>query len=301
MADALVLRRESDSLGIRAADMEIARYVFEPDAPQEEAPKPYLHPLRTLTGAPVTGYRPWDHRWHKGLSMTWSHVSGENFWGGPTFDAEHGYRWRDNLGRIRHESFPSTTDAGAEVSFTEALSWISSGGERWIAETRTHRFHSADPDRGTWALDFDTELVSVRASALEFGSPTTHGRDAAGYAGFFWRGPRAWTGGTITGSSGVPADEAMGSEGEWLAFSGEHDEVDGGGTVLVYAGTSSASVPIKWFVRAEPFAVIAPSPSFDEEIVLEPGESLRLFHRFVFADRVVDGPELAELARELRP
>ena len=30
----------------------------------------------------MTGYRPHDHRWHKGLQMTWTHVSGENFWGG---------------------------------------------------------------------------------------------------------------------------------------------------------------------------------------------------------------------------
>ena len=38
--------------------------VFEPDAAAAESPKPYWHPLRALHGGLVTGYRPWDHRWH---------------------------------------------------------------------------------------------------------------------------------------------------------------------------------------------------------------------------------------------
>jgi Methane oxygenase PmoA len=297
----LSIREEPDALVVTAGEVEIARYVFEPDAPAEEAPKPFLHPLRTVSGAPLTVYRPWDHRWHKGLQMTWSHVSGQNFWGGPTFAADEGYRWRDNLGSIRHEAFSSRTDSGAEVSFTEALSWHSSAGERWIAETRTHRFAIGDADRDVWTLDFATELVNVRGSALVFGSPTTHGRPAAGYAGFFWRGPRAWTGGTVTSARDGAGGDVMGAEAEWLAISGEHDEIDGGGTVIAYAGASSATAPVKWFVRADLFAAIAPSPSFDEEIVLEDGEALRLQHRFAFVDRIVEGAELTELAAEFHP
>src|SRR5438876_12112493 len=93
------------ALVITYGDTEVATYVYRPHAPATEAPKPYLHPLRTLTGGPVTNYRPHDHRWHKGLQFTWSHVSGQNFWGGPTFEADapgNGYVWRDNLGRIEH-------------------------------------------------------------------------------------------------------------------------------------------------------------------------------------------------------
>ena len=301
MTEPLSIREEQDALVVTAGAVEIARYVFEPDAPTEEAPKPFLHPLRTLSGAPLTVYRPWDHRWHKGLQMTWSHVSGQNFWGGPTFGPEEGYRWRDNLGSIRHEAFTSRTGSGAEVAFTEVLSWHASTGERWIAETRTHRFFAADAGTGVWALDFSTELANARGDALVFGSPTTHGRPAAGYAGFFWRGPRAWTGGTVTSAHDGAEGDPMGAEAEWLAISGEHDEIDGGGTVLAYAGTSSAAAPIKWFVRADPFAAIAPSPSFDEEIVLEQGEALRLKHRLVFVDRVVQGDALTALAAEFRP
>ena len=58
-----------------------------PGRRDSKGPKPFLHPVRALDGAPLTAFRPWDHRWHKGLQMTWTHVSGQNFWGGNTYRA----------------------------------------------------------------------------------------------------------------------------------------------------------------------------------------------------------------------
>ena len=93
----------------------------------------------------------------------------------------------------------------------------------------------------------------------------------------------------------------MGSAGAWAAISGEHDEIDGGATVLAYAGTSSADVPIKWFSRSDPFACLNPSPAFDTEIKLEPGQALQLSHRFVFIDHTTDRSGLEPIAREFAP
>jgi hypothetical protein len=299
MSEQLVLQSEADAIVVSAGDVDIARYVFEPDAPEEEAPKPFLHPLKTLSGATLSVHRPWDHRWHKGLQMTWSHVSGENFWGGPTFDRDEGYRWIDNLGSINHESFSSTDEGGDGVSFTEHLAWFNSKGERWIKEVRTHSFHSVDVERGLWILDFSTTLTNVRNADLVFGSPGTEGRDDAGYTGYFWRGPRSFTGGTVISSTGLSETQLMGTEADWVAFVGPHDDVDGGASVLVFAGSVAPEVPIKWFVRSEPFACIAPSASFDNEIVLEPGRTLSLQHRHVFVDHAATADELSALGKEL--
>ncbi|KUN95645.1 hypothetical protein AQJ84_22870 [Streptomyces resistomycificus] len=79
---------------------------------------------------------------------------------------------------------------------------------------------------------------------------------------------------------------------------GEHDELDGGATVLAYAGTTSASTPLTWFARTSAFACLNPSPAFDTEIKLEPGQTLRLNHRLVFLDRMVDRHELEPIAQE---
>ena len=299
MYEKLTLSRSADALTVTAARTDIARYVLRSDAPAVEAPKPFLHPLRTLGGAPLTAVRPWDHRWHKGLQMTWSHVSGQNFWGGPTFVRDSGYQRLDNVGAIRHEEFEDVVERDDEVALTERLSWTTSAGERWIDERRTHRFHSADAGRGLWALDFTTSLANVRGAALELGSPTTHGREAAGYTGLFWRGPRSWTGCDVLSATGLRGGgEVMGTRSDWIALTGQQDEIDGGATVLCFAGTTSGTAPIRWFVRSEPFPVFSPSPSFDRTVTLAPEGVLDLRHRLVFVDRRASEDEIAGLAEE---
>ncbi|MGK3954485.1 PmoA family protein [Microbacterium sp. I2] len=303
MAD-IALRADDTELSVTAAGVDIARYAFDPGGAASEGPKPVLHPLRALDGAPLTAFRPWDHRWHKGLQMTWTHVSGENFWGGPTYQRDTGYRLLDNVGRIRHDAFTTVRDSGSEVSFAEQLTWITRAGDEWLAETRSHRFHGVDTDRGLWQLDFATTLRNVSDRALELGSPTTQGRPRAGYTGFVIRMPRAWTGGRVLAgglADDAGADAVMGSSAPWVAVSGDHDEFDGGGTVLAFAGTSTGAPPIRWFVRSEPFPILAPSPSFDEVIVLEPGDSVSLSHRHVFGDRIWTPDETRALAAELAP
>lgn len=303
------LHEEEASVVVRAGGMEVARYVFAEDAPAFEGPKPYLHPIRALSGAPLTGFRPWDHRWHRGLQMTLTDVSGQNFWGGNTYVHGRGYIPLDNVGRIRHDRFRALSDGPAAV-IREDLTWITASGDAWLSEAREHRFHTLDPSRGLWALDIASTLRNTSQRELVLGSPTTNGRENAGYSGLFLRLTRSFTGGTVVAPdvsgvaaarAGAEADELMGSEAPWLAFSGLHDEIDGGGTVLAFAGRSSGSPAIRWFVRAEPFPVLAPSPTFAETVVLAPGEELALAHRLAFLDRVWEPDEVAALARELAP
>ncbi|SDG66620.1 Methane oxygenase PmoA [Microbacterium pygmaeum] len=301
MAENPTLDIRPDDVVVTAGDIEIGRYVFAPDAPAVESPKPYWHPLRALDGGLVTGYRPWDHRWHKGLQMTWTHVSGDNFWGGPSFVQGEGYVWLDNVGRIRHDGFSEVVASGPDVGMSEQLTWIAASGQEWLSETRTHRFPILDRERGYWVLDFATTLRNIRGADLHLGSPTTAGRPAAGYTGLFLRMPRAWTGGEVIAAGDRTAGDLMGRAADWVGFTGQHDDVDGGATVLAFAGTSSAAPAIRWFVRSEPIPVLAPSPSFDQEIVLRDGEELALTHRHVFLDRVWRAAELAELAEELHP
>lgn len=292
------------TIGITAGGVELARYETDPDSPQDEAPKPYLFPLRFTDGNEVSIRRPWDHRWHTGLQFTWSHVNDQNFWGGPTFDKElQWYDKKDNLGTMKHTGFRAEPSGGETVVLDEDLQWITTAGEHWVDEHRVQRIHSADPERGIWAVDLTTAITNVSGSVLELGSPTTAGRPQAGYTGWFWRGPRSWTGCSVVSSTGGSSDEEiMGTEAEWVAFSSEHDDADGGGTVLVYAGTSSCddtpTPPVKWFTRTGIFAVASPSPAFYEEIHLPAGATLNLQHRFVFIAEQLEGDALSAVAEE---
>lgn len=76
--------------------------------------------------------------------MTWSHVSGQNFWGGFSYVHGEGYIPLDNVGGMRHESFEVFEHDGSELLLDERLTWVTQGGEEWVAEQRKLRVHSID-------------------------------------------------------------------------------------------------------------------------------------------------------------
>lgn len=272
-----------------AAGVELFAYVYRPEAAWE-APRSYLHPVRTLAGAVVTDYRPNDHRWHKGLSLTASHLSGANLWGGNTYVHGQGYlELPERVGSMRHAGFDEVSAADGRATIAERLTWHPYDGELWAEEERRIEVHDVDPDSGSWALTWTSAIINRRAEPLVFGSPTTAGRELAGYTGLFWRGPRAFRAGRIIGPQGEgPA--LMGTRAPWLAYCGEHDGTDGHAT-LVFAHApendhsgAGGTHPAHWFVRNDPFAAVAASWSFFEELELAAGDTLRRRYRVVVAD-----------------
>jgi hypothetical protein len=290
-----------ERISVSCGAVELMAYVYRPDPDAFESRKPYAHPLRTLAGRTVTGYRPSDHRWHKGLQMTASHLSGQNFWGGNSYVHGRGYLpLRDRVGWMRHDAFDAVDVLGPDgdrVHMAERLTWIENGGREWARETRTVEVHSAEPEEGAWALDWSIRLTNIRAEPLVFGSPTTAGREMAGYTGLHWRGPRDLTGGDILGPGGrggkgeAGAAAMMGTRAPWLAFTAERDAVDAH-TTLVFAHAPENDGAIHashWFVRSEPTPVVAFSWAFFEEFELPPGESFAYRYRVVIADGAWDG------------
>ncbi|MFD8045395.1 PmoA family protein [Streptomyces chartreusis] len=293
-----VTHAHGDHIAVTAVNgTEILRYVYRPDPAAFESRKPYAHPVRTLAGHTVTGYRPSDHRWHKGLQMTASHLSGQNFWGGNCYVHGQGYvALPERVGSMRHDGFPVLAVDDDRLTVAEELTWIENGGEEWAREMRGLIVHSVDEEAGAWALDWSIRLTNTREAPLRFGSPTTEGREMAGYTGLQWRGPRDFTGGTaFAPGSDADADKLMGSQGPWLAFTTEHDDVDGHST-LVFAHAPEnleALHESHWFVRAEPIPTVAFSWAFFEEFELPPGESFAYRYRVVFADGAWDRERVA--------
>lgn len=293
------LRRDDEKsvISVEAGGTEVLRYEYRPQIAAFECPSPYFHPLRTLSGGTVTNHRPHDHRWHKGLAMTASHLSEQNFWGGGTY--VHGepagqYVNLPNVGRMEHTGFDEVTDGGDDSGasgpgFVETLDWITSTDELWIRERRTLGVRDVEPESGSWTLEFGTELHNVRGESLDFGSPTVFGRELAGYSGFFWRGPRSFAGGAVRISGGREGQTAaMGHTSPWLAFTGEFDDRDGAATLLFVPDPANPGDEPRWFVRSEPFAAVNPSLAFFDPFELPADETLRLRYRLVIADGAWD-------------
>ncbi|WP_307855847.1 PmoA family protein [Kibdelosporangium banguiense] len=289
-----VTRLDEKELVVGASDVEIFHYVYRPSMPPFEGPKPYLHPVRTLAGDVVTVYRPHDHRWHKGIQMTASEVSGQNFWGGVTYVRDEGYVVLPNVGTMRHESFTFTDQGPEQIRFEERLSWHTQAEEHRADETR--EFTVRDADDEAWTLEFATELTNVHAEPLVLGSPTTQGREMAGYTGLFWRGPRSFTDGEILAADGLSGPEVMGRPARWLAYVGQHDEVDRSSTLLFLDHPDNKTT--HWFVRNTPFAAVNPSFAFFDTVELAPGDALRLRYRVVIADGAWDRERLESYVEE---
>lgn len=286
---------------------ELFTYAYLPTDAQYESPRPYLHPMRTLAGDVVTSFRPWDHIWHKGLALSLPNVGPWNFWGGPTYVRDAGYRDLGNDGSMDHEAFTTLVKWMPGFNgFIEQLAWRTpprdeEPGVAVVREERTVAVTVVDDD--AWVLTWRSELTNVTDGPLDLGSPTTNGRENAGYGGLFWRGPRSFTEGTVIapGFSG-DAEVARGERFAWMGFVGRHDGYAAGSgtsTVLIVDGGANPGGVPRWFVRSVPFAALCPAPAFSEEVPFAPGETLTFEYAVVVADGESDaarGEKLAALA-----
>ena len=109
-------------------------------------------------------------------------------------------------------------------------------------------------------LVYGTAMTNVSGDTIQIGSPTTAGRPNAGYGGLFWRGPRAFTNGTILAPQGKGRDEIR--------------------------------------VRSEDFAAVCPAPFFSEELPFLAADTLHFRYAVLVADGLSDDNGAAGLAAQ---
>ena len=263
-------------------DVTLFSYVYNSRAPALESPRPYFHPLRTLKGNIVSGFRPHDHRWHHGLSMTCANLSGHNFWGGPTYLRDEGYVQLDNNERQIAEKITLDYFEREEHSTTEFSHQTDWGNSR-MGDERTIGCELSE-DYWTLNLQFDLGIWDIMSDApVVWGSPTTQGRDNAGYGGLFWRGPRDFIGGQILMSDNREGADLMGQSSPWLAYIGQHDETDDYSTLIFVDDNRNPRHPTPWFVR-DNTPMVCPYFAFHEEYQQQPRQVTRLNYRILIAD-----------------
>ncbi|WP_030435180.1 PmoA family protein [Actinoplanes subtropicus] len=258
---------------LRVDGKAVATYVESPSLDIRLAPRPYLHPVRTLDGVPVTDALCYDHPWHMGASVTMADVDGRNFWGGRTYVRDRGYVWLDDHGRIVPVSL-SPVPGG----FTSSLHWCTAAGSVVLREQRTV---TASAARHGWRLSFAYELCTPAEAVVTLGSPATHGRPGqAGYGGFFWRaapGPAV--------AFGAKSDDPHGTADPWLAVTVADRYT------LVFEGLADAD---RWFVRTEEYVGVCAALAFDEVLPIEPGRPLTRSISVLVADGVLTRGQIEE-------
>ncbi|WP_434739914.1 PmoA family protein [Micromonospora sp. SH-82] len=268
-------------------DVPVATYVLDPDLDVRHGPRPYLHPVRTLAGTPVTDVLPADHVWHLGASLAVQDVDGTNLWGGRTYVRDTGYTWRDDHGRIVHTDWIDRTPD----RLAHRLRWCDRGGGVLLTEERRLAATRVDGDPAAWRLDLDYTLTAPADRDVHLGSPATNGRPGgAGYGGFFWRA--APTGDAVTFTADAEGEETVnGSDAPWLAFGGTGP--GGGAYTLVFTGLGEGD---RWFVRTAMYPGVCVAFAFDSPATVPAGTHRTGRHRVTVVDGLIDRDRAAALA-----
>lgn len=272
------------SLVLRCGGRPVGRYLHRPDLPTRLSPRPYLHPVTTLHGTPVTEERPTDHLHHLGVSVAVPDVEGHNFWGGRTFVRDQGPTDLDNHGEQRHDGWKLHDPDG----FVEDLTWRA-GGTDVLRERRTVAAGELAAD--AWSLDFTFSLTNPGDRDLSIGSPATNGRPGAGYGGFFWRAPKEPAAPTVFTADHEGEEAVHGRSADWLALSGAD-------WTLVFAGATDDTRKDPWFVRTAEYPGVGSSLAWDARLPVPAGGTVVRRVVTVVADGRLDRGEAAALVRK---
>ncbi len=268
---------------LRVGGRLVAEYVVEPAVDPRLSPRPYLHPVRTLSGIVVSDVLPDDHPHHLGVSVAVQDVAKTNLWGGRTFVRGKGYTWLDDHGTIVHAGF----DEQADDRLEQRLRWRDRSGETLLDERRRIDALLIDGQDGAWMLSLAFTLTAPDDRDIELGSPATNGRPGgSGYGGFFWRAPAGDAPPDVFSASAQDEDLVNGSTEPWAAMTT-------GNFGLIFTGLGDGD---HWFVRAAGYPGVCAALAFEEPRVIEAGSSLTRRHRVVIVDGRLDRANAAQLA-----
>jgi hypothetical protein len=241
-----------------------------------DAPRPYLHPVRTPAGALLTVDAPADHPWHHALWFTIKFVNGENFW------EEY-----DEFGTLRTRHVEELGGGGVRAT----IDWVRPDGER-VAVSETREIVPRAVSEHAYALDWREELVPVAGTVFDRTPFTTWG----GYGGLTIRGAPDWHDTALVLPDGSRRDRLLGERAPWCALSGLAPAGDGRDDergVVVADHPGNPRFPTPWYGsnRADTYGegwanFLNAAFLWDEPLTVAAGTPLRLRY-FVL---VHDGP-----------
>ena len=261
----------------------LLRYVVASDAPANESPRPYVHPLHSLAGDPLTNFRPNDHPWHHALSLCVNSADGANFWGGPTHRAADGYRWRDDHGAQHHLAWTRLACDGPRAELAHTLEWRARG-ETFLHEERSLSVE-VNSAAHSWSLRWRSCLANTTARPLALGHPhSREGLAGSHYTGLQFRGARALLDDhgdpaiRVTNSDHLDGEQSVhAAPASWMEWHAQSD------TSLrrVTIRFENHGGPLHWFLRRHNPLAAFPF-HFDRDRALAPGAALGLDHSLTF-------------------
>jgi hypothetical protein len=256
----------------------------------KEVGRPFLHPLNTASGKPVTrGYpvtplpgEAHDRPHQRGIWMGAERLSGSDYWeNDPTYD-------RKNKAKIVFEDVTEAKGGSASGVLGFSANWIDKDGKLVMVEKQRLTFYAGK--NGTRTFDIDTTLTARQEVTFEDYDDATLGMRLG--TPFEEK-----SGGVLKNAAGrVNEAGVRGQRSEWLDWTAELAGEKVG--VAVFDHPANPNSPTRWHVRANGVLIASTfgQQVFDKnapslEHTVKKGEALRL--RF----RVMIHPAVADVAR----
>ncbi|MBA1145375.1 DUF6807 domain-containing protein [Mesorhizobium neociceri] len=267
-------------LSLSFCDEPLATYSFA----NVDGAKPFIHPLSTVDGVPLTVSQPSDHVWHRGVWFSWKYINGVNYW------EEEPVRTEDEIRLLSEGRTRVARDEVARLSPDQAevmtsIDYISPAGSSVIRERRLVRICVPKDNHYTidWDLDFTVGTEAVILSA----TPITNETPWGGYSGLGWRAARSLRQFRTLNSEGATGETTSGAKARWIDLSGVADgdiDVVAGLAILDHPSNPRHPSPVYVFSDAEKFGYVNPSFVRDEKLELAPNARLNLKYRIVVHD-----------------
>jgi hypothetical protein len=270
---AVILTRTGDRIHIEIDGQPFSDFYFGPDAP-----KPYLHPLRSASGKIVTRRFPMEKvegetttsdQHHRSMWLGFKLVNGYNYW-----ENEFSYNNKD-AGKAVTKSIDEIKSGETAGVISATIVWLSPSGEPQLEE---HRRMTISAPANLRVIDVEIDLKAI--VKVTFGDS----KDGA----FSVRVAESMSerkGGVLSNSEGGRTmAQTWGKPASWVDYTGEVDGERVG--VVLFEYLDSYHHPSRWHVRD--YGLLAVNPfganAFDKALpvqnsVIEPGQTIHLHYR----------------------
>lgn len=274
-----------------------------------EAPKPYLHPLRSASGKIVTRQYPMeslpneskDHPHHRGLWFTHGDVNGFDFW------ANEESQKSEKKGKIVVKKIGDLSEDKGRGWLEGDFDWVDPQGQRLLTETRKMTFY-ADPKLRI--IDFD---ITLRAAQKVVFGDTKEGAFAIRLATGLEEpqrkpapGPPPRTGLMVASDGKRGEKEVWGKRAPWVDYSGELDGERLG--VAIFDHPANPKHPTYWHSRS--YGLFAANIFGEHDfyadkakngsVTVQPGGTLRFRYRVVIHPGDTESAGIAGLYAKYR-
>jgi hypothetical protein len=243
-----------------------------------ETTKPYLHPLRAVSGTVVTRGYPMemvegenrDHIHHRGLWFSHGDVNGVDFW------ANDPSQQGPKKGKVVVNKLTEVKSGKKNGTLSAIFDWTDATGKALLSETRTMTFYS---EPSTRTIDID---ILLRANEKVTFGDTKEGTFAIRLAAPLEEKQT----GKMVSSEGLETEKQVwGKRSPWVDYAGEIKGEKVGITIMDHP--SNPRYPTYWHSRSyglfasNPFGVKDFTKQGDGKMELEPGQTARFRFRVV--------------------